>query len=60
MEKQEYYVGSYRKAFGPGKDLPIPVAGTKVKNVGDFFLNARRMLLSVSGLGPPTLIAATS
>ncbi len=37
LEKQGYYVGSYRKAFGPGKDLPIPVAGTKVKNVDDFF-----------------------
>lgn len=37
LEAQGYFVGSYRKAFGPGKDLPKPVAGTRFKSVDDFF-----------------------
>ena len=37
LEKQGYFVGSYRKAFGPGKDLPEPVAGDKFKSPDAFF-----------------------
>ncbi|BDS06649.1 heparan N-sulfatase [Oceaniferula spumae] len=39
LEKHGYYVGSYRKSFGPGKDLPAPVAGKKVGSVDKFFKN---------------------
>jgi len=39
LEKNGYYIGSYRKAFGPGRDLPAPVAGKKFKNVDAFFNN---------------------
>jgi len=37
LEKNGYFVGSYRKAFGPGKDLPNPVAGDKFKSPAEFF-----------------------
>ncbi|MBK1854807.1 sulfatase [Verrucomicrobiaceae bacterium 5K15] len=37
LEQAGYYVGSYRKAFGPGRDLPSPVAGDKVRSVDEFF-----------------------
>ncbi|MCP5538224.1 MAG: sulfatase [Akkermansiaceae bacterium] len=37
LEKHGYYVASYRKAFGPGKDLPAPVAGNKVNSINEFF-----------------------
>ena len=37
LEKNGYFVGSYRKAFGPGKDLPEAVAGDPFKNPAAFF-----------------------
>lgn len=37
LEKQGYFIGSYRKAFGPGKDLPEPVAGKMFKSPQAFF-----------------------
>jgi N-sulfoglucosamine sulfohydrolase len=37
LEKNGYFIGSYRKAFGPGKDLPKPVAGDKFKSPAEFF-----------------------
>lgn len=40
LEKHGYHIGSYRKSFGPGHDLPSPVAGKKVKSV-DTFLEQR-------------------
>lgn len=37
LEENGYFIGSYRKAFGPGKDLPKPVAGNKFKSPAEFF-----------------------
>jgi arylsulfatase A-like enzyme len=37
LEDNGYFVGSYRKAFGPGKDRPRPVAGKKYQSVEAFF-----------------------
>lgn len=37
LEQQGYFVGSYRKAFGPGVDLPKPVSGKRFKSVDAFF-----------------------
>lgn len=39
LEDNGYFVGSYRKAFGPGKDRRRPVAGETFKSVSDFFQN---------------------
>ncbi len=37
LEDSGYFTGSYRKAFGPGKDRARPVAGKKYKSVEAFF-----------------------
>lgn len=37
LERNGYFVGSYRKSFGPGVDLPKPVAGSKYKSADAFF-----------------------
>jgi arylsulfatase A-like enzyme len=37
LEDNGYFVGSYRKSFGPGDDRPKPVAGTKYESPQDFF-----------------------
>ncbi len=37
LEENGYFVGSYRKAFGPGKDRPRPVAGRRYKSPEQFF-----------------------
>jgi arylsulfatase A-like enzyme len=37
LEDNGYFVGQYRKAFGPGKDRDRPVAGKKFKSVSEFF-----------------------
>ncbi|MGB1259943.1 MAG: sulfatase family protein, partial [Akkermansiaceae bacterium] len=37
LEKHGYFIGSYRKSFGPGKDLKQPVAGKRFKSPEAFF-----------------------
>jgi arylsulfatase A-like enzyme len=37
LEDSGYFVGSYRKAFGPGRDRKRPVAGKAFKRVAEFF-----------------------
>lgn len=37
LKQEGYFVGSYRKAFGPGVDRPDPVAGKKYSSVESFF-----------------------
>lgn len=37
LEDNGYFVGSYRKAFGPGRDRKRPVAGRAFKNPAAFF-----------------------
>jgi N-sulfoglucosamine sulfohydrolase len=37
LEDSGYFVGSYRKAFGPGQDSERPSAGKKYKSVESFF-----------------------
>lgn len=37
LEKQGYFVGTWRKNFGPGKNLPQPVAGNPFKSPEAFF-----------------------
>ncbi|MCF7850025.1 MAG: sulfatase, partial [Kiritimatiellales bacterium] len=37
LEDNGYFVGSYRKAFGPGKNRERPVDGTKYESVEEFF-----------------------
>ena len=37
LEDNGYFVGSYRKAFGPGRDRKRPVAGKKFNSVKAFF-----------------------
>lgn len=39
LEDNGYFTGSYRKAFGPGKDRRRPVAGKPFGNVSNFFRN---------------------
>ena len=39
LEDSGYFVGSYRKSFGPGKDRERPVAGKNFESVDDFFKN---------------------
>ncbi|HUU28052.1 MAG TPA: sulfatase [archaeon] len=39
LEDSGYFTGSFRKAFGPGKDRQRPVAGKPFESVGDFFQN---------------------
>jgi N-sulfoglucosamine sulfohydrolase len=37
LEDNGYFVGSYRKAFGPGRDRTRPVAGRSFKGLEEFF-----------------------
>ncbi|MBN2288163.1 MAG: sulfatase [Candidatus Glassbacteria bacterium] len=37
LEDSGYFTGTFRKAFGPGKDRSRPVAGKAYGSVGDFF-----------------------
>ncbi len=37
LEDHGYFVGHYRKAFGPGRDRPRPVAGRRFDSVDAFF-----------------------
>ena len=37
LEENGYFVGSYRKSFGPGRDSPKPAAGDRYKSPKQFF-----------------------